>query len=740
MVLQHRNGGHIVDLSVPVLLLSVRSDILAPYRSMMRVPMYAVQPFRFYPHLLVLLCSTCMFLLSGSLRAQIQNGDSLLDVWNDQTRPDSVRYSACFDLIYDVLLYEYPDSALAFAQSLERFTGERRMAKAQGSAMNLVASCLWAKAELVEAQAAFLRTASYYSHIEEPTGEAAALVNLGTILLTQGSHDSGEVYIRNGLAVLARHGMQENVAMGLNNLAVMYNQLGLQAKAIPLYHEAIAALEKVGNTTATATAQGNLGMIYADLHDWDHARELFEEGEKRLLTNGDTALAAGMWSHLGSLWHERDSLILAKAYWERSKGVYERVDRNRHLAVVLNNLGQVYMREGSIDTAQAYHERAMLICERLDDAQCFAQSLQAMGEVALMEGRIKEAIALGERGMGKAELAGDLERMEKLHDLLSHAYDKAGMMDKAYEHANSLLLLRDSIRTDDEQRILLRSEYAHENDRRALTDSLTFASEKIVKDKEIQKQKVIRNGFVGGFALVALFASIFFIQRNRISKEKARSEELLLNILPAEVAEELKAKGEAQAVQVDQVTVLFSDFKGFTSLSEKLTPKELVRDLNECFSAFDRIMTKHGIEKIKTIGDAYMAAGGLPVPNATHAVDVVKAGLEMRGFIAEGKARKLAAGLPFFEIRIGIHTGPVVAGIVGVKKFQYDIWGDTVNTASRMESSGEAGQVNISEATYALVKNASTPVGMPAFVFAPRGLVQAKGKGELHMWFVEPRT
>jgi histidine kinase len=214
-----------------------------------------------------------------------------------------------------------------------------------------------------------------------------------------------------------------------------------------------------------------------------------------------------------------------------------------------------------------------------------------------------------------------------------------------------------------------------------------------------------------------------------LAEEKKKSDDLLYNILPAETAEELKEKGFAEVRQFERVSILFTDFKGFTALSEKIAPRDLVRDLNECFSAFDRITEKYGLEKIKTIGDAYMAAGGLPRPNSTHATDAVNAAIEMRNFIAEGIGRKQAAGLPYFEVRIGIHTGPVVAGIVGLKKFQYDIWGDAVNTASRMESSGSPGKVNISEATHALVKD--------QFNCEYRGEIEAKGKGKVKMFFVE---
>ncbi|MEZ4844566.1 MAG: two-component regulator propeller domain-containing protein [Bacteroidia bacterium] len=216
-----------------------------------------------------------------------------------------------------------------------------------------------------------------------------------------------------------------------------------------------------------------------------------------------------------------------------------------------------------------------------------------------------------------------------------------------------------------------------------------------------------------------------------LTSEKKKSDELLLNILPEEVAVELKAKGSAKARHFDEVTVLFTDFKDFTQMSEQMTAGELVEEIHTCFMAFDHIIEKHGLEKIKTIGDSYMCAGGLPVANKTHAVDVVGAGLEILHFILNRKTERTALGKKPFEIRIGIHTGPVVAGIVGIKKFAYDIWGDTVNTASRMENSGETGKVNISGTTYNLVKD--------KFICTHRGKIQAKNKGELDMYFVEEK-
>jgi class 3 adenylate cyclase len=224
------------------------------------------------------------------------------------------------------------------------------------------------------------------------------------------------------------------------------------------------------------------------------------------------------------------------------------------------------------------------------------------------------------------------------------------------------------------------------------------------------------------------------LEKHKVEIEKQRDESnhLLLNILPEAVADELKTTGKATPQSYDMVTVMFTDFKGFTKIAEKLTPEQIVAELDRCFLAFDEILERFEMEKIKTIGDGYMCAGGLPISNKTNPIDAVRAGLAMQEFMHKLKVEKEAKGEPVWELRLGIHTGPVVAGVVGKKKFAYDIWGDTVNVASRMESSGETGKVNISGATYEYVKS--------YFNCTHRGKVMAKNKGEIDMYFVENKS
>ncbi|MGA2408170.1 MAG: adenylate/guanylate cyclase domain-containing protein [Bacteroidales bacterium] len=210
--------------------------------------------------------------------------------------------------------------------------------------------------------------------------------------------------------------------------------------------------------------------------------------------------------------------------------------------------------------------------------------------------------------------------------------------------------------------------------------------------------------------------------------EKEKTEALLANVLPKNTASEIMEKGKATKIKYNFVTVLFSDIQGFTKIAEEMNPEVLIDELDKFFFYFDSVVEKHGIEKIKTIGDAYMCAGGIPEKNRTNPVEVILAALEMKGYMKKLKETSELEGMKFWDIRIGIHTGSVVAGVVGQKKLSYDIWGDTVNTASRMESSGEAGKINISGTTYEFVKE--------FFACEYRGKMPVKYKGELEMYFV----
>jgi class 3 adenylate cyclase len=278
-----------------------------------------------------------------------------------------------------------------------------------------------------------------------------------------------------------------------------------------------------------------------------------------------------------------------------------------------------------------------------------------------------------------------------------------------------------------------------------LMDSLTISQQEMaIQNAELEKEQgrylVYLLGLVSIFVLLlALMMYLRFLAKKKssqllekqnkiIEQERQRSDELLYNIMPVEVAQELKEKGSATAQQFPEATVLFTDFKNFTTIAERLTPEALVKELNNCFKAFDHIISHHsGIEKIKTIGDAYLCASGL-VKHKTIPSEIVKAALEMQEFLDDHKQERMRQGLPYFEARIGIHTGPVVAGVVGFKKFAYDIWGDTVNIAARMEEQCEPGQVNISETTYSLVKY--------NFECQSRGRIPVKNKGMMEMYYV----
>lgn len=278
------------------------------------------------------------------------------------------------------------------------------------------------------------------------------------------------------------------------------------------------------------------------------------------------------------------------------------------------------------------------------------------------------------------------------------------------------------------------AKYAERN-KKSLLDKLEKATQAIETAKANYAQlKYIGFGILG---LILLLGYHFRKKSDQLLKnknqslleEKKRSEDLLTNMLPTEIVRQLKTKGAAKARKYDSVSVLFSDFKGFSAIAETLSPEELVNELNHCFTVFDRITEKYRLQKIKTIGDAYMCVGGLYTRGGNHVQRMVFAALEIQQFLTNRQKKRRVKNLYSFEARIGIHTGPIVAGVIGRKKIAFDVWGNTVNVAQQMEHHGDVGKVNISGETFELVKE--------RFSCLPRGKVMAKNKQNYEMYYVE---
>lgn len=631
------------------------------------------------------------FLFLGLFTKAQTNLDSLYTLWQDQNQTDSIRTYAFKNYIWDGFLFNKPDTAFTLAEDLVAFAKTKQYPIAEAEAYNIQGVSFWFKANYPQAVNYYERSLKIREEIGDKKGIAASLFNIGNIYLRQSNFPQALEYNQRSLIIEEEIGNKEGIANSLGNIGYIYSLQGNYTKALDYLLRSLKTREEIGDKIEITNSLGNIGFNYK----------------------------------------EQGNYLKALEYYKRGLKIQEEIGYKKGTGNSLNNIGEIFYEQGNYPKALDYLLRGLKIQEEIGDKHGIAVSLANIGHNYNAQYKYNQAIVECNKGLTLSKEMESINQQESACACLYEAYKGLGNPTKALEYHEQLAVLNDSLINRENAKKFTQLDMQYEFDKEEAKEDMEQEKKDVIAAQELKRKNLERNGFMAGFAVVLLFAGVFFYQRNSIKKEKERSEELLQNILPKEVAEELKTKGHSDAQLIDNVTVLFTDFKNFTALSELLSPKELVEDLHACFSEFDRICEKYGIEKIKTIGDSFMAAGGLPSPNTTHAQDVVKATLEMIDVVEKVKAEKAKVNQHFFEIRIGVHTGPVVAGIVGIKKFQYDIWGDTVNTASRMESSGVAGKVNISEATYVLLKDD------PHYTFKNRGKIEAKGKGEMEMYFVE---
>ncbi|MBR9920026.1 MAG: tetratricopeptide repeat protein [Bacteroidetes bacterium] len=540
--------------------------------------------------------------------------------------------------------------------------------------------------------------------------------------------------------IAARNDELGYMAQARNSQGSAYYVLGNHPMALDYFMKCAKIQEKIDSKLGLSRTYNNIGIIHKEQEDFDQAMKYYKLSYNLGEELPDTSTMATALNNIGINHKHEGRFQEALDAFEKSLVLKETLGSQKGIAITLLNIGETHFQLGRKDEALNYYQRSLAIREEIEDdfgrAACLANiaGIKAdYGQFALAENLAKEALEIGQK-------LDALEPMESSSKVLLDVYRKTGQNQKALEMYDVYINTRDTLRSEANSKKILQQQLKYDYDKKTTADSLRYEKEIAVQELTFQaqldrerNQRFMLYGGLGFLGILGMVSFRAYRQKQRdnilIESEKEKSDKLLLNILPKETAEELKAHGKAKARHFSDVSVMFTDFKGFTQLAEKLSAQELVDQLDYCFGKFDEITAKHEVEKIKTIGDAYMCAAGLPKPDSRHASRIVKVAQDIRAFMKDYRDAREAAGKPFFEVRIGIHSGPAVAGIVGTKKFAYDIWGDTINTASRMESSGTPGNINISEATYQKIKD--------DFNCKYRGEIEAKNKGKLKMYFVE---
>ncbi|MEX1241667.1 MAG: adenylate/guanylate cyclase domain-containing protein [Cyclobacteriaceae bacterium] len=587
-------------------------------------------------------------------------------------------------------------------------------------------------------------------------GRALAFKSIGLCYHRQGDFPEALTNWNQSLRIFETIGDVEGQSNMFNNIGAVYHNVGDLVKALDYYFKSLKTAEESGNKLRIATALSNIGAAYFDNPvTMDKALPYYLEALQFSEQDGDQEAIGTISVNIGEIYFNLNQLDEALTYFEKSRAALAGGNFYFSLPYTLSFLGKVHAKKEDFPKAIEFQTRAfqMASLHNYEFEKVF--TLANLADTYLDTKDYKKALKTYLEAKQIAEAVSSKEIKHILEGLVS-TYSALGDFKNAFQFQAALAEIKDNLYTEDNAKTIQRFQMEFETEKKqAQIILLTIDRELQAVSLEQQRYKIY--GLTAGTFF--LFAAMFFLlknirlktrantelslrnkeissqkeeisaQRDDIERQKGEIESLILNILPEEVAHELRKTGLATPRYYENVSVLFTDFREFTSIAEGLSAQDLVAELNECFVAFDDIIERHGLEKIKTIGDAYMCAGGIPTPSSDHAYNAVSAALAIQEYIEENNRKRLERGSQLWELRIGIHSGPVVAGVVGRKKFAYDIWGNTVNIANRLESSGEVGRVNISSATYNLIKG--------SFKCEFRGKILAKNMGQVDMYFVD---
>ncbi|MCK8058000.1 MULTISPECIES: adenylate/guanylate cyclase domain-containing protein [unclassified Fusibacter] len=512
-----------------------------------------------------------------------------------------------------------------------------------------------------------------------------------------------------GLAFFESIDSQRGIGQSYNNLGVVFESVGEFDKATDYFFKAQAILQAIEQPSELADVYNNLAGIYADTDQFDKAITSYTEALDIYESMGDVRSIAVIHNNLGLYFGELGFTEESKQFFDLALERFESLEDATGQADVLLNIGALMDQRKESEDAVDFYTRALMIYTELSSTQGQIVTLNNLGTVRHKMGKLTKAIELHTKAL---ELAGEHEDYDGMVSStynLSLDHKAAGDYESAFNYMSAYKIVRD------QQEYLKKLQY---------NVNSMVANETDKKTQEAKEARERSDRFFKVMVAIAAVSAVILLLLILVAKERRKSEKLLLNILPKKIAQKLKKYGKAESERYKEVTVYFSDIVGFTDKSVSMEPDFLISELNEIFTMFDNIMESYGCERIKTIGDAYLAVCGMPTAFDDHAIRMTGAAMRIRQALDQRNGMSQVN----WQIRIGIHTGSVVGGIVGVKKYIYDVFGDTINTASRMESNSEPMKINITTEVYELIKD--------RFTVERRELKEIKGKGLMQMYFV----
>ncbi len=595
-------------------------------------------------------------------------------------------------------------------------------------AMNALSVRLLQNERLTESVAYADQAHAVSSEIKYPRGQAYALKNRGMAEYYRGNYKAVLNDWTESLQIFETISDTLGIANIANNLGAVFYAQGSHDKALGYYFKSLRISEKLRDPVRITSALVNIGGVYTQMQDFDKALNYYTQVEDYLQNLNDPLIQSTYLMGIGEVYSQKGDSGNAIKHYKEALAINKNTQDYAHN---LTMIGKEEFKSGNRLEAIEYLDSAYATARNSDISLDQVQTLLAMGDV-YRDNDAKMALNAYQQAESLAIRMETNEELRDIYEGMSKVYMAQANFKNAYEYQSRYIELNNKIFNIQKEDKIRGLQFSFDLEKKEDQIGLLEKEAEITRLQGKRQQSAI---YLSGLvSMVILLLAIGFFYRYRYAKrsnellsaEKNRSDSLLRNILPEATAQELRQNGRVEAKRFESVTVLFADFKGFTELSAALSPEDLVKSVDYYFSAFDAILDKYDLEKIKTIGDAYMCAGGLPYPSADHAIRMVKAAFDMAEFMK--KQAVVNEDIMHFEIRVGINTGPVVAGVVGVKKFAYDIWGDTVNVAARMESMSRPGSINVSESTYKLIRD--------YFDCEKRGEIFVKNKGMMNMYFV----